>query len=172
MGTGNRIPVSVRISQEDADFIASLQIEGAHTPSEKIRELLKQARLAHSGAQDYAAALNRAEQFFQTAKHEVLQQEKHLGVHSHILARLFELLPDLNATLSADRPSEADLAALQKYEREVMWRIVRLFDSILQLAVTGKGAAYDDNVLVQLDNTLKLAKIILHEQEGGQAAQD
>jgi len=34
-----------------------------------------------------------------------------------------------------------------------------LTDSILQLAVTGKGAAYDDTVLQQLENTLKLAKI-------------
>ena len=36
-----------------------------------------------------------------------------------------------------------------------MRRIVRLTDSILQLAVTGKGAAYDDTVLQQLENTLK-----------------
>ena len=41
-----------------------------------------------------------------------------------------------------------------------MWRIVRLTDSILQLAITGKGAAYDDNVLNQLANTLELAQII------------
>ena len=41
-----------------------------------------------------------------------------------------------------------------------MWRIVRLSNSILQLAITGKGAAYDDTVLQQLDNTLKLAQIV------------
>ena len=42
--SANRIPLSVRIDQEEADFIAQLSIEGASTPSEKIRELLKQAR--------------------------------------------------------------------------------------------------------------------------------
>ena len=82
------------------------------------------------------------------------------GAHSHIVARLFEQLPDLGATLAADLPEEADLESLKKYERELMWRIVRLTDSILQLAVTGKGAAYDDTVLQQLENTLKLAKIV------------
>ena len=41
MNATNRIPVSVRITQEDADFIAELKIEGANTPSEKIRELLQ-----------------------------------------------------------------------------------------------------------------------------------
>lgn len=160
MNASNRIPVSVRISQEDADFIANLNMEDANTPSEKIRELLKQARLAHTQMHDYGSALNAMEQFFQSAKRDVLHAEKEYGVHSHILARVFELLPDLGATLAADLPEDADLEMLKKYEREVMWRIVRLTDSILQLAVTGKGAAYDDNVLGELENTLKLAQIV------------
>ena len=60
MNATNRIPVSVRITQEDADFIAELKIEGANTPSEKIRELLKQARLAHTQTRDYGAARGKA----------------------------------------------------------------------------------------------------------------
>lgn len=160
MNTVNRIPISVRISQEDADFIADLQIDGANTPSEKIRELLKQARLAHIQSRDYATALSNSEQFLQGAKYHLLHAEKLFGVHSHILARLFELLPDLTATLAVDLPEKIELSDLKKYEREVMWRIVRLTDSILQLAITGKGAAYDDNVLNQLANTLELAQII------------
>ena len=100
------------------------------------------------------------EQFFQAAKHEILNAEKQAGVHSHIVARLFEQMPDLGAMLAADLHEEAGLDDLKKYERELMWRIVRLTDSILQLAVTGKGAAYDDTVLQQLENTLKLAKIV------------
>lgn len=156
----SRIPVSVRISQEDADFIAALKIEGAHTPSEKIRELLTRARVAHTQPHDYGTALEQMEQFFHNAKHDVLHAEKNLGIHSHILARLFELLPDLAAALAQGIADNADAAALQQYEREAMWRVVRLTDSILQLAVTGKGAAYDDTVLDNLDNTLRLAEII------------
>ena len=165
MSVANRIPISVRISQEDADFIANLQVEGANTPSEKIRELLKQARQSYTQPQDYGTALAQAEQFLQNAKRDVLHAEKELGGHSHILARLFELLPDLTATLVADVPTESELEALKKYEREVMWRIVRLTDSILQLAVTAKGAAFDDSVLAQLENTLNLAHIIRQRDE-------
>ena len=165
MSVANRIPISVRISQEDADFIANLQVEGANTPSEKIRELLKQARQSYTQPQDYGTALAQAEQFLQNAKRDVLHAEKELGVHAHILARLFELLPDLTATLVADVPTESELEALKKYEREVMWRIVRLTDSILQLAVTAKGAAFDDSVLAQLENTLNLAHIIRQRDE-------
>ena len=160
MAAANRIPISVRISQEDADFIAELTIEGANTPSEKIRELLTQARLAHSQTHDYSTALAAQEQFFQVARRDVLHAEKEWGIHSHIVARLFEQLPDLAATLAADLPENAQAADLKRYECELMRRIVRLTDSILQLAVTGKGAAYDDTVLQQLENTLKLAKIV------------
>lgn len=160
MAAANRIPISVRISQEDADFIAELKIEGANTPSEKIRELLTQARLAHSQTHDYGTALAAQEQFFQVARRDVLHAEKEWGIHSHIVARLFEQLPDFAATLAADLPENAQAADLKRYECELMRRIVRLTDSILQLAVTGKGAAYDDTVLQQIENTLKLAKIV------------
>ena len=160
MAAANRIPISVRISQEDADFIAELKIEGANTPSEKIRELLTQARLAHSQTHDYGTALAAQEQFFQVARRDVLHAEKEWGIHSHIVARLFEQLPDFAATLAADLPENAQEADLKRYECELMRRIVRLTDSILQLAVTGKGAAYDDTVLQQLENSLKLAKIV------------
>lgn len=165
MPAQNRIPLSVRIDQEDADFIAQLHIEGANTPSEKIRELLKQARLAHTQAQDYAHALDQMERFVQNAKRTVLHAEKEHGIHSNILARLFEQVPDLAATLAVDLPKNANETELREYEREMMWRVVRLTDAILQLAVVGKGAAYDDKILFELENTLKLAAIVLQTQK-------
>ncbi|MDO4694758.1 MAG: hypothetical protein Q4A62_09110 [Eikenella sp.] len=158
-----RIPLSVRIDQEDADFIAALKIEGAATPSEKIRELLKQARLSHNQAHDYAHVLSNMERFLHTAKHQILYSEKELGVHSAILARLFELLPDLVAT-AADIAPDIDRHALQQHEHRVMQRIARLSEAVLQLAVAGHGSAYDDAVFKQLDNTLQLAHIIRSRQ--------
>ena len=115
--SANRIPLSVRIDQEEADFIAQLSIEGASTPSEKIRELLKQARMSHETVRDYSFALDEMERLIQPAKH-------------------------------------------REYEEKNLWRIVRLMDAVLQLAIVGKGAAYDDGVLQHLDNTLKLAAIV------------
>ena len=113
MAAANRIPISVRISQEDADFISEFKIEGANTPSEKIRELLTQARLAHSQTHDYSTALAAQEQFFQVARRDVLHAEKEWGIHSHIVARLFEQLPDFAATLAADLPENAQAADLK-----------------------------------------------------------
>ena len=158
--SANRIPLSVRIDQEEADFIAQLSIEGASTPSEKIRELLKQARMSHETVRDYSFALDEMERLIQPAKHRVLHAAKELGVHSAILTRLFELLPDMMATLATDLPESPDIQQLREYEEKNLWRIVRLMDAVLQLAIVGKGAAYDDGVLQHLDNTLKLAAIV------------
>ncbi len=158
--SANRIPLSVRIDQEEADFIAQLSIEGASTPSEKIRELLKQARMSHETVHDYSFALDEMERLTHPAKHRVLHAEKELGVHSAILTRLFELLPDMMATLATDLPESPNIQQLREYEEKNLWRIVRLMDAVLQLAIVGKGAAYDDKVLQHLDNTLKLAAIV------------
>ena len=38
--SGKTIPFSARISVEDADFISTLEFDGARTPSEKLRGLL------------------------------------------------------------------------------------------------------------------------------------
>lgn len=168
MPSHNRIPLSVRIDQEDADFIAALQIEGAATPSEKIRELLKQARLSHTQQHDYAYVLDNMERFLHNAKHQILYSEKELGIHSAILARLFELLPDLVAT-AADISPEIDRHALKQHEHHVMQRIARLTEAILQLAVTGQSSAYDAAVFQQLHTTLRLAQLIHTSQVGRQA---
>ena len=88
MNATNRIPISVRITQEDADFIAELKIEVRIRRLKKIRELLKLARLAHTQTRDYGSALTAQEQFFQAAKHEILHAEKQAGVHSQYRSKI------------------------------------------------------------------------------------
>lgn len=51
------VPLSVRISVDDAEFIARLSLEGATTPSEKMRKLLGEARRRREDAADYGRCL-------------------------------------------------------------------------------------------------------------------
>ena len=41
-------PLSFRVSDEDAEFLAGLQLPGAVTPSEKLRVLVTRARMEHA----------------------------------------------------------------------------------------------------------------------------
>lgn len=166
MPANNRIPLSVRIGQEEADFIAALQIDGAFTLSDKIRELLKQARQAHEVGQDYAHALAQAERAFLPVRHSLLQAEQDLGVHSAILARLLELLPDWVAmAMTEGAQLQAEPESLRAYEAAMMTRAVRLMEGVLQLLLGASDAAYDETVLQQLDNVLKLAQIVQQQKQ-------
>lgn len=166
MPSNQRIPLSVRIGQEEADFIASLQIEGAITLSDKIRELLKQARQAHEGGQDYAHALTQAEQAFLPVRHRLLQAEQELGVHSAVLARLLALLPEWWAMAATEGAQlSADAARLRTYEATMMAHAVRLMEGVLQVMVGASDAAYDEQVFRQLDKVLKLANMVRQQQD-------
>lgn len=165
MPVSNRIPLSVRIGQEEADFIASLQIEGAVTLSDKIRELLKQARQAHMGEQDFAHALAQAEQAVLPVRHRLVQAEQELGVHSAVLARLLAALPEWWALATSEGAQlTVDAARLQAYEAAMTVHAVRLMEGLLQLMVGASDVAYDETVLHQLDNVLKLAQIVRQQQ--------
>lgn len=166
MSIQTRIPVSVRITQEDADFIAALQVEGAHTASEKIRALLTQARLQHEQEQDFAHFLQQVHNMLALAKHNIATWEKDKTQHSTLIARAFEILPDLLAYVASESPSaEASLAEMKKYEAAIAARLMHLVESVLQLAVTGASPCYDEQVLIkQLDTSLALAQIILQQK--------
>ena len=167
MSTQTRIPISVRITQEDADFIAALEIEGANTPSEKIRALLAQARLEHEQEIGFETSLQQAQAMISPAKRDVAKWEKNHAEHSALIARSFEILPDLMAFLATEGPDEdTSLNALRRYEAGIAARVMHLIESILQLTVTGSSPCYDDLVLMkQLDTTLALAKIVLQQKQ-------
>jgi hypothetical protein len=54
---GKSIPISVRITPGDAAFLAQRSIEGAKTPSEKIRGLIAQSREQQSSRRTYAESV-------------------------------------------------------------------------------------------------------------------
>ena len=49
---GKTVPLSVRVTDADAEFLARLDIAGATTPSEKLRALLTAERTRGEGAGD------------------------------------------------------------------------------------------------------------------------
>ena len=49
--------VSARIPVEDLQWLATLEIQGATTPSDKLRALVAQLRRQHEGALEYSASL-------------------------------------------------------------------------------------------------------------------
>ena len=77
--------LSARISSEDFEWLVSLDIPGASTPSDKVRALLQQLRKQQDGAADYGAALAWMRELVAPAMAGIGAFEHRSGVHSELV---------------------------------------------------------------------------------------
>ena len=141
------VPFSARISVEDAEFISSLEYDGAHTPSDKLRALLAETRRRHQGFSDYGQNLAQMQEWLGQIKRQLLVRQQQVSQHSELLVRVLDALPDLLATLQtmAAKCSSLNSRELQQTEQQVMLKLCRLNELLMPLALT----ASVDTELVQ-----------------------
>lgn len=144
--SGKTVPFSARISIEDAEFISMLEYDGAHTPSDKLRALLAEARRRHQNAVDYGENLGHMQEWFGQMKRQLLIRQQQLNLNNEGILRLLDSLPDLIAmlqTLTA-RAAHLNIRELQEAEVQLLQKILRLNELLLPLALTSpKNAASD-----------------------------
>ncbi|MFO1352493.1 MAG: hypothetical protein U1F68_18170 [Gammaproteobacteria bacterium] len=162
MDTSRSIPISARIPSEDAAFLARLQIEGAITPSDKLRAIITQARRQHEGQHDYASSLQWIREALAPALDHVRDAEHRARQHSDLVLRLGEWLPQAVALIHSFRQSPAgDPEALRDLEQALADRVFQLLEAILRLGITGRAPCYDKQVIAdRLDPILELSELI------------
>lgn len=158
------VPFSARISTEDAAFIAGLEIDGAHTPSDKLRALLADARKRQLGSGDYDSSLQMAMDWLQPLRRHLQSAEHRHQTHSALLARLIEWLPDTLAFLqvAADNRADADTTELRRLEQGATDRIARLMEALLQLALVNSSCYDPEQLRQRLKPSLELAAVLNH----------
>jgi hypothetical protein len=155
---------SVRVSDEDAEFLAALQIDGARTPSEKLRALIGRARAEANEGRDYEAALARLRAQLEPTAQRLRARELDGRQRSQLIHEVLQTLPDLAAFLMAGpapatRSRQEDLVA---FEQGVGDRAFRLIEAVLRLGVTEKAPCYNPDVVTQgAAGTLELSRVIL-----------
>ncbi len=157
------VPLSARVSQEDADFLAEMKVQGAQTPSEKLRQVVRDARRRHHRSTDYPSALALAQEAMAPAVQSIRETERELAVHSELLTRMVEWLPELMAYVQSapGMPGENAEARLRQLESGVALRITTIMQSVLQMSVTREGPFYDPRVLSnRVEPVLHLARVI------------
>lgn len=154
------VPFSARISVEDAEFISSLEYDGAHTPSDKLRALLAETRRKHQGFADYGQNLAQMQDWLGQIKRQLLVRQQQVNQHSELLLRLLDALPDMLATLQtlAATCSKLNSRELQHIELQMLQKVSRLNELLLPLALTSDS----DNSLGQ--GLFELAKLV-HEHK-------
>lgn len=146
------VPLSVRVSQEDATFIAKLKMDDAVTPSDKVRAIIKHARERFEQKQDYEGMIDLAKDVFRDEREAIKKFELESKQHSELLAMFSVWLEEafafygsaVDTTINPDKPADKDFKAL---EEECAKRIFRLLDMVTRMGVTKNAPCYEPKVI-------------------------
>lgn len=159
----NSVPISVRIPADEADFLASLNLEGALSLSEKLRAVIAEARSRRDGAHNYLNALKSSQESLAPTLRTIRNSENAHDLHSELVGRLAEWLPDCFALMVSAAGDDETLSPeqLTDIERRLADRSLTLMQSILQIALTPKAPCYDPDVFAdRIDAVLGLAELV------------
>lgn len=159
--------ISVRISDEDFQWLLSLPEAGAKTPSEKLRALVAKAREQDSGMTDYKRCAAWMRNLAQPFAEAVADVDYRYNMHSDMVAAVSETVPHIMATLITERPegAHANEKAIEA-EAAIARQCFRLFAGLLRGSITSTPATYDKRVLDEyLPDILEIAEIISTRKE-------
>jgi hypothetical protein len=163
MMNAKMVNIGARVPQQDAEFISNLTIEGAKTPSDKVRAIIAEARRRHQGSDDFNACFDLANNMLAAFTARTRQLEMEHGIHSEMVTRTLEWLPDMVAYVMSSKQTLKDGSAkgLIRVEKGVADRVFRLMESVLQMSVTQRCPCYDKNAVQdRIDPVLDLARVI------------
>lgn len=153
--------LSVRVPSEDIEWLASLEVPGAVTPSDKLRALIAQMRRQHQGTMDYAACVAWLRDLlapFVVALREVEHRQK---IHSEAMNAVLEWVPQIAATLLAERHFGTDAKKVTALEDALIQRCFQLTTSLLRLGITPRAECYDPSAIERhLGRVIELADLI------------
>ncbi|MDJ0951239.1 MAG: hypothetical protein QNJ94_20195 [Alphaproteobacteria bacterium] len=156
------VPISVRVSDEDAAFLARYEAPGARTPSDKIRAIIASARRRYEGSKDFTDFSELMREMVRPSERAVREAQRQAGVRSDFVFRLYERLPEMIAELVAGAPDERALPEeLRKFEGELADQVFLLFEEVLDLGLTTKSRSYDPNLMkARLEPILEIVELI------------
>lgn len=161
---GKTIPISARLTPDDAEFIARLEVEGATTPSEKLRAIIVDARQRYDGTEDFIGSLKLVEEMLAPTLRIIRASEYERHMHSELVTRMADWVPECMAYLLASNGTSKELSAeqLMEIEEELLARVLVLMQSVLQMAVTRSSSCYEPTRIDRaIGPMLELVQVII-----------
>ncbi|WP_232793102.1 hypothetical protein [Caulobacter hibisci] len=137
------------MSEEDALFLAGLELEGAVTSSDKVRGLIRQARQRAQAPATWDAALAAAHDIAAPALKALRAAELASDRHSTVALALTTAVEEMLAVLLA-APAElagGDPERLARHEARLVDAAARLTEQMLRWGVTTNAPAYDPTIV-------------------------
>jgi Arc/MetJ-type ribon-helix-helix transcriptional regulator len=140
--------VSVRIPEDDLAWLSSLQLQGASSPSDKIRALITDAQRRANGENDYVSCAALMREQVRPLQEAAQAYEHATHSHSEIVALLATQLPELMASLVTALPEGKRVAEMaREIEARLTAKAMRMLLGLVRLAVTQRPPTYDPTVL-------------------------
>jgi len=159
---GKTTPISFRLTEEDAEFLAGIELPGAITPSEKLRVLVTRARMEHASSRSYESSQNRVVDLLEPTLLLIRKYELENNKHSALIFEILNWLPDLMAYLMTGplNKKEPD-DDMKLFESALTDRMTRIIENLLRLGITKNAPCYNPEMLGEkLEGVLELSKSI------------
>ena len=158
--------MSVRLSEDDAAFLAGLEVPGATTPSDKLRSIISETRRRMDGVEDFSDCAELFRDMLAPTERRIREANKRLELRSELLERLADWLPEMTAFFMTTLPSrDVDEKHLRELEAGAANRIAAFLEGFLRLGVTSQAPCYDEALLLpRLKTILELAEIAKKQQ--------
>lgn len=145
------VPLSLRITNEDAEFLAKFEAKDARTPSEKVRAILANARRQHQGTQDLSQCLDNIQDLTRPGLHAVRTSQADLGIRSDFVVKLYEKIPEILAELIAAKielgDSKKQAKSLKTLEYTLAKEVFGLIEEIISMGFTSKSRSFDPKLI-------------------------
>ncbi len=154
-----KIQIGARVSAEDAEFLNLLEIDGARTPSDKLRAIIREARLQREYAQDFPGIYKAIQERVTPLTEKIKKVEFEKNIRSEPLARILEWLPEFYAYCLSSLPEDIDSEEeLRLYEQGAVDRVAILYESLLHQELSSHSTSYNQHIFKS--HISSLAKII------------
>ena len=142
------IPVSLRISQEDAAFISGLEVQGAVTPSEKIRSIIQEARKFKEDGSAPARLVTEMHGHLKALHKQILNVERSENTHSELIRFALDWQNQFTQALAQEDLCDASTKQeLEKFEDLLASQLFQLIDYAVRLGVTPTAPCYNPNII-------------------------
>jgi hypothetical protein len=161
------VPLSFRASAEEAEFLSLLQVQGASTPSEKLRWLLQMARNRSQQSPDAAERRAAVEELVRSTAQSWRRAEAAEGQQSVLIRDFVEWVTEAVVFLAAPRGGQSDPEFLKTLEEGAALRSARIAEQFLRLGVTRLAPCHDAGIVRKHTGPLvELVRIIDKQREG------
>lgn len=163
---GQMQTLSIRVNEDDYQWLLSSGDPVAKTPSEKLRSLITRMRRQEEGSGDYDACADWMRALAKPLADSVSAHERKARAHSEAVAAALEWVPQLMALLVAERIDPGQPRSAAEIEAILLQRSFRLLSTLLRMGVTSYPATYDPRAVdAYLPEILEIAAIISTRQK-------